>query len=38
MTFLCMDGVDIGATMSPLIYFEKNPSGVFSAERFASFE
>ncbi len=33
MTFLCMNGVDIGATMSPLNFFEKNPSGVSSAER-----
>jgi hypothetical protein len=33
-----MNGVDIGATMSPVICFEKNPSGVSSAERFASFD
>jgi hypothetical protein len=28
MTFLCMNGVDIGATMLLLIFFEKHPSGV----------
>jgi hypothetical protein len=33
-----MNGVDIGATMSPVIFFEKKPSGVSSAERFASFD
>ncbi len=26
MTFFCMNGVDIGATMSPLIFFWKNSS------------
>jgi hypothetical protein len=36
--FLCMNGVDICAPMSPLIFFEKNPSGVSSAEHFASFD
>ncbi len=38
ITFLCMNGVDIGATMSPVIFFEKNPSDVSSVERFASFD
>jgi hypothetical protein len=33
-----MNSVDVGATMSPLNIFEKNPSGVCSAERFASFD
>jgi len=33
-----MNGVDICAPMSPLNFFEKNPSGVSSAERFASFD
>jgi hypothetical protein len=32
-----MNGVDIGATMSHVIFFE-NPSGVSSAEHFASFD
>jgi hypothetical protein len=36
--FLCMNGVDIGATMSPLNFFGKIPSGVCSAERFASLD
>jgi hypothetical protein len=33
-----MNGVEIGATMSPLFFFEKIPSGVSSVERFALFE
>jgi hypothetical protein len=33
-----MNGVDISATISPLICYEKIPSGVSSAERFASFD
>jgi hypothetical protein len=33
-----MDGVDIGATMSPLIIFEKIPSGVSSVEHFAGID
>jgi hypothetical protein len=36
--FLCMNGVDICAPMSPQIFFEKNLSGVSSAEHFASFD